>query len=56
MGSDLKFGSILSLLPDKPGIYEFLDSAGTVIYVGKAKEPEEKGSHHTSQKTSQEKP
>jgi excinuclease ABC subunit C len=37
MGSDLKFGSILSLLPDKPGIYEFLDSAGTVIYVGKAK-------------------
>jgi excinuclease ABC subunit C len=32
-----KFKSIISLLPDKPGIYQFLDSAGTVIYVGKAK-------------------
>jgi excinuclease ABC subunit C len=37
MPTDAKFKSILSLLPDKPGIYQFLDSAGTVIYVGKAK-------------------
>ncbi len=37
MTSDSKFKSILSLLPDKPGIYQFLDSEGTVIYVGKAK-------------------
>ena len=29
--------SILSLIPDNPGIYQFLDAAGTVIYVGKAK-------------------
>jgi excinuclease ABC subunit C len=37
MAAEDKFKSILSLLPDKPGIYQFLDSAGTVIYVGKAK-------------------
>jgi excinuclease ABC subunit C len=37
MSTEAKFKSILSLLPDKPGIYQFLDSAGTVIYVGKAK-------------------
>jgi excinuclease ABC subunit C len=37
MNTEAKFKSILSLLPDKPGIYQFLDSAGTVIYVGKAK-------------------
>ncbi|RLD82682.1 MAG: excinuclease ABC subunit C [Bacteroidetes bacterium] len=27
----------VKILPDKPGIYQFLDSNGTVIYVGKAK-------------------
>ncbi len=27
----------VKVLPDKPGIYQFLDSKGTVIYVGKAK-------------------
>jgi len=27
----------LKVLPDKPGIYQFLDNAGTIIYVGKAK-------------------
>ena len=27
----------LRTLPDKPGVYQFLDSAGTIIYVGKAK-------------------
>ena len=37
MGSDPKLSSIVSLLPDKPGIYQFLDSTGTVIYIGKAK-------------------
>ena len=29
--------SILPLLPDKPGVYEFFDSFGNLIYVGKAK-------------------
>jgi len=28
---------ILALLPDKPGVYQFLDGNGTIIYVGKAK-------------------
>ena len=28
---------ILSLLPDKPGVYQFMDSSGNLIYVGKAK-------------------
>jgi excinuclease ABC subunit C len=37
MPTEAKLKSILSLLPDKPGVYQFLDSAGTVIYVGKAK-------------------
>lgn len=29
--------SILSLLPDEPGVYQFIDSGGTIIYAGKAK-------------------
>jgi excinuclease ABC subunit C len=29
--------SILKALPDKPGIYQYLDSEGKIIYVGKAK-------------------
>ncbi|TAL75568.1 MAG: excinuclease ABC subunit C [Bacteroidetes bacterium] len=37
MSVDAKFKSILSLLPDKPGVYQFIDSSGTLIYVGKAK-------------------
>lgn len=28
---------ILAVMPDKPGVYMFLDSKGTIIYVGKAK-------------------
>ncbi|MGA2405208.1 MAG: excinuclease ABC subunit UvrC [Bacteroidales bacterium] len=37
MAAELKFESILSLLPDNPGVYQFIDSAGIVIYIGKAK-------------------
>jgi excinuclease ABC subunit C len=37
MPYEAKLKSLLSLLPDKPGIYQFLDSSGTIIYVGKAK-------------------
>ncbi|HLG34552.1 MAG TPA: excinuclease ABC subunit UvrC [Bacteroidia bacterium] len=29
--------SILSSLPDKPGIYQYFDKRGTIIYIGKAK-------------------
>jgi len=28
---------ILSILPSKPGVYQFIDSSGNMIYVGKAK-------------------
>jgi len=37
MSDESKLKSILSLLPDKPGIYQFIDSSDIVIYVGKAK-------------------
>lgn len=37
MAIEAKFKSILSLIPDNPGVYQFIDSAGVVIYVGKAK-------------------
>ncbi len=33
----LKSELILPLLPDKPGIYQFIDFSGKIIYVGKAK-------------------
>ena len=35
LGSDYK--SILSYIPDKPGVYQFIDGYGNIIYVGKAK-------------------
>lgn len=32
-----KLKEMVGLLPDQPGVYQFLNSEGTVIYVGKAK-------------------
>lgn len=32
-----KFKTILSVLPDSPGVYQFYNSSGEIIYVGKAK-------------------
>ncbi len=29
--------STVSRLPDKPGVYQFIDAAGTILYVGKAR-------------------
>jgi excinuclease ABC subunit C len=26
-----------SMLPDKPGVYQFIDASGTILYVGKAR-------------------
>jgi len=37
MPTEANLKQLLSLLPDKPGIYQFLDNNGTIIYVGKAK-------------------
>jgi excinuclease ABC subunit C len=37
MAIEAKYKSILSLIPDNPGVYQFIDAAGVVIYVGKAK-------------------
>jgi excinuclease ABC subunit C len=37
MTAELKSKIIISLLPDNPGVYQFIDTTGTVIYVGKAK-------------------
>ena len=28
---------ILTLLPESPGVYQYFDKEGTIIYVGKAK-------------------
>jgi excinuclease ABC subunit C len=33
-----KLGNTIALLPDKPGIYQFIDKSGTIIYIGKAKD------------------
>lgn len=37
MPSEERLKTIVSLLPGKPGIYQFLDVSGTIIYIGKAK-------------------
>lgn len=37
MAETLNTKSILAGMPDNPGVYQFIDSTGTVIYVGKAR-------------------
>lgn len=37
MPAELKYESILPLIPGKPGIYQFIDPFGNIIYIGKAK-------------------
>jgi excinuclease ABC subunit C len=37
MTTESKIKSLLSLIPDNPGVYQFFDQAGIIIYVGKAK-------------------
>lgn len=34
---DTNFSSLLSILPETPGCYQYYDEKGTIIYVGKAK-------------------
>jgi excinuclease ABC, C subunit len=37
MAAEVNFKSILSVIPDNPGVYQFIDASGIIIYVGKAK-------------------
>jgi excinuclease ABC subunit C len=37
MTSEPKFKPVLSSIPDNPGIYQFIDSSGVTLYIGKAK-------------------
>ena len=36
--TQIEFSSLASSIPEQPGIYKYYDSAGTLIYVGKAKQ------------------
>lgn len=42
---------IVSNLPESPGIYQYLNAEGTIIYVGKAKKPEAPGLFLLQQRT-----
>lgn len=37
MGKADQIKNEVSLLPDKPGVYQFIDNTGTILYVGKAR-------------------
>jgi excinuclease ABC subunit C len=52
MSIEAKFKSILSLLPDKPGVYQFFDSSGEILYVGKAKNLKKRVSSYFSKNQS----
>jgi len=52
MSTESKYKSILSLLPDKPGVYQFIDSAETILYVGKAKNLKKRVSSYFSKNQS----
>lgn len=37
MNTGLRYESVLPLIPGKPGIYQFIDANGNILYIGKAK-------------------
>ena len=47
--------SLVAVLPDKPGIYQFFDDAGTIIYIGKAKDLKKRVSTYFSKNHDQRK-
>jgi len=52
MSTDAKFKSIISLLPEKPGVYQFIGSNEAIIYVGKAKNLKKRVSSYFSKNQS----
>ena len=42
--------SLISVLPDKPGIYQFFDNSNTIIYIGKAKDLKKRVSSYFSKR------
>jgi len=52
MSNQHKFSNTLLLLPSKPGIYQFIDSSGTILYVGKAKNLKKRVSSYFSKNQS----
>lgn len=43
---------IISILPEKPGVYQFLDSTGNLLYIGKAKNLKRRVSSYFARKQS----
>jgi len=37
MSKKEKLSDYVTLMPSKPGIYQFIDASGVILYVGKAK-------------------
>lgn len=48
-----KIKTIIRTLPDKPGVYQFLDEKDKVIYIGKAKSLKKRVSSYFSKDTGQ---
>mgnify|MGYP000370488734 CR=1 FL=1 len=48
--NDYLKGIVLNL-PESPGIYQYLNAEGTIIYVGKSKKPEAPGLFLLQQRT-----
>lgn len=52
MANNEKFRSILSLLPEKSGVYQFVDSKGIILYIGKARNLKKRVSSYFSKNQS----
>jgi excinuclease ABC subunit C len=52
MTAEDKFKALVSLIPDNPGVYQFFDQTGVIIYVGKAKNLKKRVSSYFSKNQS----
>ncbi|NUM30812.1 MAG: excinuclease ABC subunit C [Bacteroidetes bacterium] len=50
MENTFDFKSIISKLPDKPGVYKYFDNTDTIIYIGKAKSLKKRVSSYFTKK------